>query len=183
MLGSLFSTGNRSGNYVFSIVSGQQWSSLPQRWSYIRLWWHRSHLFVAGICCQKQNKKDITALILFEGTLCCRPDPSPALAAQCVDCHVGCECCSSYLCLQRAAWPHHCWQASQLPVRCSTQGRRTASAAMSNPASWSLHTKGRKEREREEERRVGEGRGEERRGEDTKGVLLTWRMHFFIRQA
>lgn len=52
---------------------------------------------------------------------------------------------SSYLCLQRAAWPHHCWQANRLPVRCSTLGRRMASAAMSNPASWWLHTKGRRE--------------------------------------
>lgn len=48
---------------------------------------------------------------------------------------------TSYLCLQRAVWPHHCWQASQLPARCLTQGHRMASAATSIPASWSLQTK------------------------------------------
>lgn len=47
----------------------------------------------------------------------------------------------SYLYLQRAVWPHHCWQADQLPVRCLTWGRLRASAAMSDPAGWWLHTK------------------------------------------
>lgn len=60
---------------------------------------------------------------------------------QCVDLYVGCVHCSSYLCHQRAVWPHHCWQASQLPVRCLTQGHRMASAATSIPASWSLSHK------------------------------------------
>lgn len=62
--------------------------------------------------------------------------------------HPVCVERSSYLCLQRAVWPHRCWQASQPPVRCLTGGHRMVSAATSIPVSWSLHTKRRGEERR-----------------------------------